>query len=81
MANWKSRINFRDLIGMYDESADDEIKEITRIKPFWIERFNSIDSLKHFIPSLKKVKTEAGFNKWLSKVYDYCDDNLIWVDF
>lgn len=30
---------------------------------------------------LKNVQTESGFNKWLNRVYDYCDMNRIWVEF
>ena len=76
---WLEKVKFRDLLELYDDCAEDELKEIERVKPMWIERFNGINSLKHFVKSLKAVKTESGFNKWLNKVYDYCDFNRIWV--
>lgn len=76
---WKYNVNFRDLIQNFDTNAD-ELEEIKRIKPLWIERFNSIDKLKHFTNSLKKVKTQTQFNNWLRDVYDYCDLNNIWVN-
>ena len=79
MNNWKTTVKFRDLLEVFDTSAD-EIEEIKRIKPLWIERFESIDSLKSFVPSLKRVKTQAQFNNWLNRVYDFCDDNRIWVE-
>jgi len=79
MANWKKKIQLRDLLQNYDSSAD-ELKEIKRIKPLWVERLNTIPDLKGFIPSLKKVRTEAGFNKWLNSIYDFCDANLIWIE-
>jgi hypothetical protein len=79
MANWKIKVNFIDLLEDFDTSAD-ELEEIERIKPLWIERFESINSLKSFVPSLKKVKTQTQFNNWLNKVYDFCDDNRIWVE-
>ena len=79
MKNWKTTVKFRDLLEDFDTSAD-EIEEIKRIKPLWIERFESIDELKHFVTSLKKVKTQNGFNNWLNRVYDFCDDNSIWVE-
>ena len=78
MPNWKKEVVFRDLILNYDLNAD-ELKEIKRIKPLWVERFNSISDLKVFIPDLKKVRTQAQFNKWLDTVYNYCDMNRIWV--
>ena len=56
-----------------------ELEEIKRIIPLWIERFESIDKIKHFVPSLKKIKTLNGFNNWLNRVYDFCDENNIWV--
>jgi hypothetical protein len=80
MANWKQKIKLTDLIYSYDSSAADELIEIERIKPLWIERLSSISCLKQFIPFIKKVKTEAKFNKVISQIYDYCDDNLIWVE-
>jgi len=64
----------------FDTSAD-ELEEIERVKPLWIERFESINSLKSFVPSFKKVKTQTQFNTWLGRVYDFCDDNRIWVEF
>ena len=79
MANWKTRVNFRDLLEDFDTSAD-EFEEIKRIKPLWIKRFESIDKLESFVPSLKKVKTQTQFNNWLNHVYDFCDDNHIWVE-
>ena len=79
MKNWKKTVKFRDLLEDFDDSAD-ELEEIKRIKPLWIERFESIDELKHFVPSLKKIKTQNGFNNWLNRVYDFCDDNSIWVE-
>ena len=79
MANWKTTVKFRDLLEDFDTDAD-EIEEIKRIKPLWIERFESTNSLKSFVPSLKRVKTQTQFNNWLNRVYDFCDDNRIWVD-
>ena len=78
MKNWEKTVKFRDLLEDFDDSAD-ELEEIKRIKPLWIERFESIDELKHFVPSLKKIKTQNGFNNWLNRVYDFCDENNIWV--
>ena len=80
MSQWNSTVHFRDLIKDYNSNAPDELAEIKRIKPKWIERFNTISQLKHFIPSLKKIKTESGFNKWLTSVYNYCDLNRIWIE-
>ena len=79
MTNWKTTVKFRDLLEDFDTDAD-EIEEIKRIKPLWIERFESTNSLKSFVPSLKRVKTQTQFNNWLNRVYDFCDDNRIWVD-
>ena len=79
MTNWKTTVKFRDLLEDFDTDAD-EIEEIKRIKPLWIERFESTFSLKSFVPSLKRVKTQTQFNNWLNRVYDFCDDNRIWVD-
>ena len=78
MKNWEKTVKFRDLLEDFDDSAD-ELEEIKRIKPLWIERFESIDELKHFVQSLKKIKTQNGFNNWLNRVYDFCDENNIWV--
>ena len=78
MKNWEKTVKFRDLLEDFDDSAD-ELEEIKRIKPLWIERFELIDELKHFVPSLKKIKTLNGFNNWLNRVYDFCDENNIWV--
>lgn len=80
LPNWKTRVSFRDLLEQYNTGAEDECKEIKRVLPIWVKRFNSIPSLKHFVSSLKKVKTESRFNRWLYNVYDYCDANKIWVE-
>ena len=79
MKNWEKTVKFRDLLEDFDDSAD-ELEEIKRIKPLWVERFESIDELKNFVPSLKKIKTKNGFNNWLKRVYDFCDENSIWVE-
>jgi len=81
MTNWRTSVKFRDLLEQFDTEAEDELEEVQRVLPLWIERLQSIPSLSHFVESLKKVKTESGFNRWLNKVYDYCDSNLIWVEF
>ena len=80
MPNWKTEVKFRDLLKEYNANADDESAEIQRVIPLWIKRFNSYQVLTPFIEPLRKVKTEAGFNKLLGKVYDYCDANRIWVE-
>jgi len=80
MAVWYVHVQFRDLLENYD-GRKDELKEIKRIKPLWKKRFETIPHLKHFTKTLFKVKTEAGFNKWLNTVFDYCDEHHIWVDF
>ena len=79
MNKWKTTVKFRDLLNVFDTSAD-ELEEIKRIKPLWIERFESTNSLKSFVPSLKRVKTQTQFNNWLNSVYDFCDANQIWVE-
>jgi len=81
MTTWGETVKFRDILEMYDANAEDELAEVTRLLPVWTERFNTIPSLKHFVPLLKKVKTESQMNKWLEKVFDYCDDWSIWVAF
>jgi hypothetical protein len=75
---WTSDVEFRDLLKDFDRSKDEK-EEIKRIKPIWIDRFNQYEELKQFVPDLKKVRTLSQFNRWLDMVYDYCDDNNIWV--
>lgn len=77
--NWKSEVRLRDLIEQYNPDAEDELKEIERVIPLWVERLSQYGNLKQFIPALKRVKTESGFNKWMNSIYDYCDANAIWV--
>ena len=79
MGKWVKTVKFRDLLEDFNPDAN-EIDEIKRIKPLWVERFNSISELKSFVPLLKRIKTQRQFNNWLNRVYDFCDDNLIWVD-
>jgi hypothetical protein len=79
MPNWKVKVKFRDLLENYDNDAD-ELEEIERVKSLWIERFKTIPQLKGFANGLTKVKTQTQFNNWLGSVYDYCDDNKIWVE-
>lgn len=79
MTKWRKTVHFRELLNEYNNDAD-ELEEIKRIKPLWIEQFNSEVVLKNFIPALNKVKTLSQFNKWLASVYDYCDYERIWVN-
>jgi hypothetical protein len=72
MRNWKEKVRFRDLLSEYNTEAEDELKEV--------ERFEGIGSLRAFVTSLKVIKTELGFNKWLNRVYDYCDLMGIWIE-
>jgi hypothetical protein len=80
MANWQTTVRFKDLCEEFDTEAEDELGEVERVKPKWIERFNQYPILKTYLSSLERVKTESAFNKWLNSVYDYCDQNLIWVE-
>ena len=77
--NWKNKVNFRDLLEDFNEDAE-ELSEIKRVIPLWVDRFNSINCLKHFVNSLSGIKTQSQFNKWLNAVYDHCDNNAIWVE-
>ena len=77
--NWNSTVRFRDLLAEYDLTKD-ELEEIKRVKPLWIERFKQYPAFKEFIAPLKRVKTESQFNRWLNNVYDYCDICGIWVE-
>jgi len=79
MGNWKVKVSFRDLLDDYDDEAD-ELLEIKRIKPLWVDRFNTIPELKHFVKDIKNLKTESQFNKFLNNVYDYCDYHSIWIN-
>lgn len=76
---WKKTIKFKDLLSEYNHNAD-ELEEIKRIKPIWNERIKSIECIKYFSATLKKVKTLTQFDSWLCSIYDYCDYNRIWVD-
>lgn len=80
MRNWTTKVKFRDLLEDYDYNAPDELEEIERVKPLWIERFKTIKCLNRFVKTIISVKTESQFNKWLNSVYDYCDDNNIWIE-
>lgn len=77
---WIKEVKFKDLLSEFDLQAD-ELKEIERVKPLWIERFNNIECLKHFVKDLEKVRTLNEFNNWLNKVYDYCNEHRIWTGF
>jgi len=77
--NWNKKIRFKDLLEEFDDD-NDELEEIKRIRPIWVERLKSIKELHDFIPQLKKVKTLTQFNKWLDEIYDYCDYEGIWVE-
>ena len=79
MGKWEKTVKFRDLLEDFNPDAN-ELEEIKRIKPLWIERFESINELKSFVTSLKRIKTQQQFNNWLNRVYDFCDENSIWVD-
>lgn len=78
--NWKITIKLKDLLKEYDVNSDDELEEVARVKPLWVERLSEYPALRHLVPSLKKIKTESGFNKWLNLLYDYCDYKGIWVE-
>lgn len=77
--SWNKTIKFRDLLKEYDQTKD-ELEEIKRVKPLWVERFKEYPELEEFIKPLKRVKTESQFNKWLNNVYDFCDICRIWVE-
>jgi hypothetical protein len=78
--NWKKRIVFKDLLEEYNDQAEDELEEITRVKPLWIERFKTIPELQGFVKRIEKIQTETQFNRFLNLIYDYCDNNSIWVE-
>jgi hypothetical protein len=70
MTNWRTRVKFRDLLEQFDTEAEDELEEVQRVLPLWIERLQSIPSLSHFVESLKKVTAPTtkvvGFYEFLS---------------
>jgi hypothetical protein len=77
---WETTIKLKDLLTEYDVNSDDELEEVARVKPLWIERLSQYPALRSFAPSLEKIKTKAGFNKWLDRLYDFCDYERIWVE-
>ena len=79
MANWRKTIKIKDLLEEYNEDAD-ELEEIARVKPLWVERFVSIAGFAGFAKQIGKVKTLSQFNRVLGNMYNYCDSELIWVD-
>lgn len=79
MTNWVTTVHFRDLLDQFDDNAD-ELEEIARVKPLWVERFNGIPSLKHFAKRFGKIRTIAELDKVLHQVYDFCDAERIWVE-
>lgn len=54
--NWRKSIKYKDLLSEYNSNADDELEEIKRVIPMWIERIESNSSISHFSETLKKVK-------------------------
>jgi hypothetical protein len=58
---WKTKVKLKDLLELYDEEKD-EIEEIKRLKPLWIERLNSYPILRSLIPSAVCCLFAIGYN-------------------
>jgi hypothetical protein len=83
MTRWKYRIRFRDLLDKEPDYYDDiekEKKAIQEIGQKMFSRLSLYRFLRFPIIKFKTVKTEASFNRLLSQLYDYCDENQIWVE-
>jgi len=83
MTDWKKRIQFKDLLKDFDNDAD-ELEEIARVKPIWRERFLSfkLPEFERFAEEVggDSIKTLTQFGNFLNRVYDYCDEQKIWVE-
>ena len=78
MTQWREKIKFRDILEKYDEDKE----TISELSKKMHDRLLTYDSVKHLaILFSKRIKTEESFDDRLSVVYDYCDDNKIWVEF
>lgn len=83
IVNWKLKVKgLRNLLNTdeTDEEAQRVSKEIFKLltNSVYKRYFENFDQLVDFNIY---VETTEELNSLLDELYDYCDDNLIWIDF
>ena len=84
MANWQLKVKgLRSLLNT-DETNEEaqkvskKIYKLLTINPRYYKAFKDFDRLEDFNGF---VETVEELNDLLNEMYDYCDNNLIWIDF
>ena len=84
MAVWLSNLKLKDLMERYDdelEAGGDELELVQKYAALTVERVKQGPvEARRFAAQFLKAKTEAGFNRIMSALYDWCDDRRIWVE-
>ena len=84
MTNWRIRDTvLRDILKRNDDD-DNEIESVANTKKELIPHLKVAPHFKTLSPDviteMDKSTTFHSFNRALDKVFDFADDNLIWID-
>lgn len=84
MAFWLSNLKLRDLLEQYGdelEAGGDELELVPKYAKLTAERIKGGPvEARMFAGRFLKAKTEAGYNRIMSALYDWCDNRRIWVE-
>ena len=83
MKRWEQKIKIRDISEDKDYNNNLDFTEQKKNSgKLMLKRLNDYSFIpKSFGKRFLKIKTLNGFNGILDDLYDYCDNNNIWVEF
>jgi hypothetical protein len=84
VANWRYHYNIKPAIDAGSELLNSDEEKAVEISIEEILKIINKDSpgflkAKDLFTQLREVKTIFAFNRMLDKIYNYADDNLIWL--
>lgn len=78
MANWKRMLDLSDLWQKY--VIDDEVSDLDGLNKAVIQRIRAFDpELEDIVSEFECVSDSDDFDAAMSALYDYADDERIWV--
>lgn len=84
MADWQQKDRLLRSILKKNDNPDDELVSVANTKKELIPHLKTSPLYKQLprtvIPAMERSTTFHSFNRALDKVFDFADDNLIWIE-
>ena len=83
MAVWRHKINIKQYFADIDAGPDGDDQllptDIRNKVAFELSKVGGLYEFRNELLDTSQVETAGDFNEWLERLYDYCDENRIWL--